>query len=346
MTEKRQNALNEIEEFKSEADKLVSEFNNASNTNDLTSAKDSRGKIDKLVGDYANAAKTAAFEEIIEKAELKTGMMFLEAVKRLEIEFLTVKITEDKDTKIERAEVAYKNRRIDPLELQVYHGAPIGAEKNWEHEMDRFGFRLALRVAKMVGMTDANIKKISDSYSMTKLNEQHRSAIAKEVNEEGNEIPNPISNTNMTKEMQSIVDKCLGEGYKITVHDVNFMILTIGSIDKNKPRAIKITAIKGIRDIFMNVMSNLVMFTDAKNERDQKASGYSLTYKAKKEDKKSDDGKPFTPTGTTATTDKAPEKETFKLKAEEPKAEEPKSEEPKSEEKPKKGRSKKEKKEI
>lgn len=347
MTEKNKNALAKIEELKVEIANLVKEFNDASSSKDLATAKNSRDKIDNLVGEYANAAKVAAFEDIIERANLKIGVMFLEAVKTLEIEFLTVKITEDKDTKIDEAEIVYKNRRIDPMDVQKHHGTNIGAEVGWEHEIDRFGFRLALRAAKMVGMSDANIKKISDSYSMNKLNEQHRAAIAKEVNAEGNEMPNPISNTNMTKEMQSVVDKCIGKGYKITVHDVNFMILTMGKIDANNPRAIKMSALKGIRDIFMNVMSNLVEYADAKNEKGEKVSGYAIGYKTKKEgNSTSNDGKPFTPTGTTATTDAKPKPEP-ELKAEKPKAEEkptkgkstkakaekPKAEEPKKEEK-------------
>ena len=204
----------------------------------------------------------------------------------------------------------------------------------------------------------AEIKKISDSYSMNKLNDEYRKAELKQLDAKGNAVPNPVSNSQMVNEMQKIVDMCLGEGYKVTSHDVTFFEVCYGKKDNKTGLKVTASTHKQVRMTFMDIMKNIMEYSDKKH------SGYSIGYKAKKEEDKTpseEDKKTFTPTGNTATTEPKPQEEptlklaeepkpeepkTEEVKPEEPKVEEVKTEEPKPEEKPKKGRGKKEKKEI
>lgn len=334
LTEKQKNAMEIMEANRESLKEMIPLFNGAALIGDMKTVASLSDKMDDLEGKYNEQAKVYAFEELVNGN--KSTNVLKDAA--LMLRYDCIRVTEKKDpkTKILERSLSDVTRPIDPLDVQKHAGVPIAPNKDWQYAVERFNFRLTLRLAKKLGMSDKEISKINDSYAMNKLNESYRKSVNEEKDEKGNPIANPVSNSQMIKEMQAIVDMCIGTGYKVTSHDVEFLIACYGKKDNKKGLSITASTHKQLRMAFMDIMNNIMCYTE-------KVSGYTVSYKVKKDDApKSNDNKPFTPTGTTATTEKAPEKDTHKLKTEEKptkgkstkaKAEKPKAEEPKKEEK-------------
>ena len=119
---------------------------------------------------------------------------------------IKLKETKDKDTGIVIRSIVDAERPIDIGDLHKKVGG-IGADKNWLYRAQKLNFHLTIRAAQRVGAT-VN----SDAFTM------HEVARAMDMGK------NPCSNTQMLKTLQSVVDMMLGEGYKATSHDVNYLV--------------------------------------------------------------------------------------------------------------------------
>lgn len=295
MTEKMTNAMKKMTENKVLIEKSVDRFNKASVDGDVKIANECVTEMDTLIGEYTAAAKMYAFESIIEKAE-KSSEIFKEAVKALRFETIRVIEKKDSDTKIAERSISEASKPIDPLDLQKYYGSIIAVKEGWQYAIERFNFALTLKVAIDIGMPRHKLLKISDSYAMNKINEAVRASAVDDA------VANPISNTSLCKEMQTIVNDCIGDGYKVTSHDVKFLLHCWAKKDNKKGLTITSASHKQLRMTFMDVMNNLINFSDAKDENGNKISGYEISYKAKKDADKIPLGY-FTSTGNTAKTE-------------------------------------------
>lgn len=295
MTEKMTNAMKKMTENRTLIEKSVDRFNKASVDGDVKIANECVTEMDTLIGEYTAAAKMYAFESIIEKAE-KSSEILKEAVKTLRFETIRVIEKKDSDTKIAERSISEASKPIDPLDLQKYYGSIIAVKEGWQYAIERFNFALTLKVAIDIGMPRHKLLKISDSYAMNKINEAVRASAVDDA------VANPISNTSLCKEMQTIVNDCIGDGYKVTSHDVKFLLHCWAKKDNKKGLTITSASHKQLRMTFMDVMNNLINFSDAKDENGSKISGYEISYKAKKDADKTPAGD-FTPTGNTAKTE-------------------------------------------
>lgn len=289
MTEKMTNAMKKMTENRTLIEKSVEKFNKASVDGDVKIANECVTEMDTLIGEYTAAAKMYAFESIIEKAE-KSSEILKEAVKALRFETIRVIEKKDSDTKIAERSISETSKPIDPLDLQKYYGSIIAVKEGWQYAIERFNFALTLKVAIDIGMPRHKILKISDSYAMNKINEAVRASAVDDA------VANPISNTSLCKEMQTIVNNCIGDGYKVTSHDVKFLLHCWAKKDSKKGLTITAATHKQLRMTFMDVMNNLINFSDAKDENGNKISGYEISYKAKKDSDKTPAGS-FIPTG-------------------------------------------------
>ena len=296
MTVKATNAMEKMIENLALIEKSVEKFNKASSDGDVKTANECVTEMDTLMGEYTAAAKTYAFEEIIERAGGKSSEIFKEAVKALRFKTIRVIEKKDSDTKIATREISEVTKPIDPLDLQKYYGSIIAVKEGWQYAIERFNFALTLKVAIDIGMPKHKILKISDSYAMNKINDAVRASAVDDA------VANPISNTSLCKEMQAIVNDCIGEGYKVTSHDVKFLLHCWAKKDNKKGLTITAAGHKQLRMTFMDVMNNLINFADARDEAGLKVSGYEISYKAKRDADKSPSGD-FIPTGNTPKTE-------------------------------------------
>ena len=158
----------------------------------------------------------------------------------------TIKVKEDKDKEtgavlrsIEDAE-----KPIDLGDLHKKIGG-IGADTNWIYLVEKFNFHLTLRAAKRVGAT-VN----SDAFAMKDTSRQIELG------------KNPCSNTQMLKTLQSIVTAMLGEGYKVTSHDVHYLVDCYANDNKKSKTSITAANHKTLRNYLKKVCYRIL--TDGK----------------------------------------------------------------------------------
>ncbi|MCQ2052459.1 MAG: hypothetical protein MJZ03_00730 [archaeon] len=248
----------------------VDAWNKASIKDDEKTMKILGKEIDNLVGEYTKAAREACFETVYENASFKAENVLIEGVKMLEYETINAKSSMIPEAGFEEMDIITVNKPIDPLDLQKYISTNIGKNDKWQYLIERFNFLMTVRIATDIGMSTAEINKIHDSYSMHK--------ITKAIDDGGT----PQSNTKMIDAMQEIINACIGDTYKVTSHDVKYLLYTYAGKDRKKKRTIKVAQHKQLRILFMDVMNNLVLFSDKKDAEGKKISGYGITYKQKK----------------------------------------------------------------
>lgn len=122
--------------------------------------------------------------------------------------FPTIKIkeTKDKDTEVVIRSIVDAEKPIDLGDLHKKIGG-IGADVNWLYRAQKFNYHLTIRAAQRVGA-----KVNSDAFAMHEVAKQMDMG------------KNPCTNTQMLKTLQSVIDMMLGEGYKATSHDVNYLV--------------------------------------------------------------------------------------------------------------------------
>ena len=183
---------------------LVSKYNEAIRTKD-TKQDDITNIInetDKKVGEYVATAKEKCFEEC--KA---TEDPMLYAVKTLSFPIIRITDKKDNETGLVTRSVTDSAKNINLFELHKYCGG-IGKDDKWVYKLEKFNCVLTAKKAKDLGIDP---KRINDSYAMN------------EISKSIDLGSNPCSNTQILKTLQSIVDAMVGDSYKATSHDVNYL---------------------------------------------------------------------------------------------------------------------------
>lgn len=170
---------------------------------------------EQLVNEHTAIAREECFSAL-----KSTDDPMLEAVKQLTFSTIRIvdkKVGEDKQkTPVSSIEDAEKP--IDLLKLHKYVGGGIGKDKNWAYMVEKLNFLMTAQKAVDLGI---NPKEVNDSYAM--------SNISKEIDLG----KTPTSKTNILKTLQAVVTAMIGEEYKATSHDVNFLM----SVYSRKSRA-------------------------------------------------------------------------------------------------------------
>lgn len=175
-----------------------------------------REVVEQLVNEHTAIARAECF------AALKaTEDPMLEAVKQLTfatIRIVDKKVGEDKQkTPVSSIEDAEK-----PIDLLKLHkdvgGDGIGKDKNWAYMVEKLNFLMTAQKAVDLGIDP---KSVNESYAMS------------DISREIDLGKTPTSKTNILKTLQAIVTAMVGEEYKATSHDVNFLM----SVYSRKNRA-------------------------------------------------------------------------------------------------------------
>lgn len=254
VSEKDITALAVIE---AEAKAYCTDYNNAVLNGDLKAAASASRSITDKVNEY-----TAKIKRIVYDVLEGTGNPMLAAVKVLSFETIATKDEKRDDSEIKVRTIVRKDKRIDLKDLHEKCVGGIGHDKNWIHNIQKLNCLLTARVAKSVDKTygtETDLKEIYDSYQM--------SSVARDFDLG----KTPTSNTQLLKVLQIMVTQMLGDGYKATSHDVNYLTNAYSKRSK-EARTLKMPSHGAFRDLMMDVCNAIVT-----------GKGYRVEYKKKKD---------------------------------------------------------------
>jgi hypothetical protein len=211
MAKTREENLAKLVELRATADQKALEYNEALQKGEVKLYMKLDEEIKEAIGEYTGIVKLMCYQDCC-----ATEDPMLAAVKTLTFMTIVAKDTLPEDSKIPVRTIEAKEKDIDLLDLDKYArkngGEGIGHEKNWAHHMQAFNCALTAQKALDLGASADDLKTINDSYNM--------STIAQAI-EMGK---NPCSKTQMLKTLQSVITDMLGDGYKATSHDVNYLM--------------------------------------------------------------------------------------------------------------------------
>ena len=246
----REENMVRLAELRSEAEEFVKAYNEAVQNGKFEDAAKADAAITERVNEYTATVRNMCFEDC--KA---TEDPMLTAVTMLM--FMTIGVKDEKsgDDKVPVRSIVDKEKPIDLLKLHKFCDS-IGANKDWAHIAQKMNFLLTAQKCIDLGIDP---KAVNDSYSMT------------EIAREFDMGKTPTSKTNMLKTLQIVITAMLGEGYKATSHDVNFLL----SVYSKKNRA-ALTVTCANHRYFRNYLAEVC-------HRIVTGKSYAVDFKAKKD---------------------------------------------------------------
>lgn len=199
----REEMITKMATLRADAEEKAKAYNDAFQEGKLTDATRIDEDIATLVGDYSHLARTLCFNDCA-----ATGDPLKAAIVQLRYETIASKDVKTEDGAIPVRTIETIERPIDLLKLNAHCGK-TGADPMWPHIAQKMNFLLTVKTCDDLGVDP---KAISDSYEM--------SAIARAIDMG----KTPTSKTNMLKTLQTVVTAMLGDGYKATSHDVNYLL--------------------------------------------------------------------------------------------------------------------------
>ena len=246
----REEGMAKLAELKSSVEEQVKVFNDAVQNGRFEESTKADKAMADTINEYTATVRDMCFEEC--KA---TDDPMLAAVKTLSYVTIGVKDEQKGDDKVPVRVIVDKERQIDLLKLDKFCGG-IGADPNWMHVAQKMNFLLTAQKAKDLGLDPA---KVNDSYAMSEIARQFEMG------------KNPTSKTNMLRTLQMVVTAMLGEGYKATSHDVNFL-LSVYSRKNRKALVVSCANHRNFRAYIAEVCHRIVTGKE-----------YELEYKTKRE---------------------------------------------------------------
>lgn len=199
----KEEATQKLVELRKNVETLVKSYNEAIQSGKMDEAVKLDSKIYDTVNEYTSIVRDMCFEECKASED-----PMITAVKTLS--FVTIGVKDEKkgDDKVPVRVVIEKEKPIDLYKLHKFCEG-IGADENWLYIAEKMNALLTAQKAIDLGLDP---KDVNDSFAM--------SNIAREIDMG----KNPTSKTNLLKTLQKVVTAMIGEGYKATSHDVNFLL--------------------------------------------------------------------------------------------------------------------------
>ena len=206
----REERIGKLAELKLTAETLALSYNEAMQGGRFD--KETEKSITDTVNEYTAVARDICFDDC-----KNTDDPMLAAVTMLS--FMTIGTKDEKkgDDIIPVRVIVEKEKQIDLEKLHKYCGK-IGKDENWSHIAQKLNMLLTAQKAVDLGLDPT---KINDSYAMSEI------ARAFDMGK------TPTSKTSLLKTMQTVITAMIGEEYKVTSHDVNY----ITSVYSRKNRA-------------------------------------------------------------------------------------------------------------
>lgn len=225
-----------LAEVKAMAEDYLAKANSAEKSEDKAEFEDA---MTQCINQYAFISKNACYD-----AAKASGDPMQYACTEFFFPVIRMKETRDKDSDVIIRSIT---DAVKPIDIGDMHKAlnGIGHDTNWIHDAEKFNYYLCIRAAERVGATIKN-----DSYRMSEIARQR--SLGK----------NPCSNTNLLKTLQLIITEMLGEGYKVTSHDVNYLVDVYSNDNKKSKTAITAANHKTLRNYLKKVCYRVI--TDGK----------------------------------------------------------------------------------
>lgn len=231
-------AVKKMKGLRTEVEGLVSSYNEAYQAGKFGEAMKLSKAIEEKVNEYTSVVRDDCFEACKNSKD-----PMLTAVTLLSFVTIGVKDEQRGDDAIPVLIVVDKERRIDLFKLYKYCGEKgIGADPQWLYMAEQLNMLLTAQKAQDLGLDP---KVVNDSFAM--------SNIAREIDLG----KSPTSKTNILKTLQSIITAMLGEGYKATSRDVNFLMSTYS---KKNRKALTVTTAnhKTLRGLLAEICHRIV----------------------------------------------------------------------------------------
>ena len=199
----REERVVKLAELRAIAEESVALYNDAMQNSRFEEVAKIGNTIEETVNEYTAVARDMCFEDC-----KNTDDPMLAAIKTLFFATISVKDEKKGEDLVPIRVIVEKDRPIDLLKLDKYCGG-IGADGDWSHIAMKMNFLLTAQKCVDLGV---NPKTVNDSYAMSKIAEDFDMG------------KSPTSKTNLLKTLQTVITAMLGEGYKATSHDVNFLM--------------------------------------------------------------------------------------------------------------------------
>ena len=246
----REENVAKLAQLKSEVEGIVKTYNDAIQNGRFEESTKADTAMTEKINEYTATVRDMCFEDC--KA---TDDPMLAAVRTLSYVTIGVKDEKKGDDKVPVRTVVDKERAIDLLKLDKYCGG-IGHDKEWMHVAQKMNFLLTCQKARDLGLDP---QKVNDSYAMSEIARQFEMG------------KNPTSKTNLLKTLQMVVTAMVGDGYKATSHDVNFL-LSVYSKKNRKALTVSCANHRNFRGYVMEICHRIVT-----------GKSYELVYKTKRE---------------------------------------------------------------
>lgn len=246
----REEGMAKLAELKFSVEEQVKVFNDAVQNGRFEESTKADKAMTDTINEYTATVRGMCFDEC-----RATDDPMLAAIKTLSYVTIGVKDEQEGDDKVPVRVIVDKERQIDLLKLDKFCGG-IGADPNWMHIAQKMNFLLTAQKAKDLGIDPV---KVNDSYAMSEIARQFEMG------------KNPTSKTNLLKTLQTVVTAMVGDGYKATSHDVNFL-LSVYSKKNRKALTVSCANHRNFRGYVMEVCHRIVT-----------SKSYELEYKTKRE---------------------------------------------------------------
>lgn len=189
------------------ADQLVQiqKYNEAMLCGKLEDARKAETALETIEKDYSKQKAKEVFDA------LKSGETpFLNAIRKHDYPVIAHRDVKDKDTKLSTRIDTEKTRQIDLLRFEEYAKEAYAADPKWAYILQRFNQLMCMRCAKELGLSVS----VCDSYF---------------VAEKAKEIKlgkTPLSNPEVIKALQAVVNAIIGETYVVTEADMYYILFT------------------------------------------------------------------------------------------------------------------------
>ncbi|MEF9983725.1 MAG: hypothetical protein RR710_04200 [Oscillospiraceae bacterium] len=205
-----------LSELRIDADTAKKELNEAILSDSFTMVGTKKDAMDKAVKAYNDLAIVMDFATLRAKIEPMKS-----AIEQLSIAIIESKANKQKDSDIITYTLEPATKQIDLVAFDEFcqrEKMDIAHDKMWAHMVDKMCLLVTYKIMKDVG---SDTKKLEDTYYITD--------IAKQIDLG----KTPTSNTQILKQLQSIVDAIIYEtendhnSYKVTTHDANYVVATM-----------------------------------------------------------------------------------------------------------------------
>lgn len=226
-----------LKELRTAVEEKVKAYNEAMQDSKFDDAQKLDTEITDSVNEYTGIARDICLEDCAANDD-----PMMAAITALSFMTIGVKDTKVGEEKLPVREVIDRERQIDLLKLHKFVEGGIGHNKDWVYMIEKFNLLMTCQKAKDLGIDPTSI---NDSYAMSKIAKDYDLG------------KNPASKTNLLKTLTAVIQAMVGEEYKATSHDVNFL-LSVYSRKSHRALAVACANHKYMRGYVMEICHRIV----------------------------------------------------------------------------------------